>query len=81
MSISSATQFAAYGMGRAVHRFENAAQNIAKAPNQEMDGPEASGDIVTAFVETISAKHAFEANLSTFRTADEMMGKVLNLKA
>lgn len=76
MSISSATAYAAYGMSRAVHRFDNAAHNIAKAAD-----PKTNGDFVSEFVETISAKHAFEASLSTFRTADEMMGKLLNLKA
>jgi hypothetical protein len=61
------------GMQRQVARFERAAGSIAK-------GPEGGGDLIADTVEQIDAKAAFSANLSVIRTADEMLGTLINIK-
>ena len=61
------------GMQRQVARFERAAGSIAQAP-------EGGGDLVADTVEQIDAKAAFSANLSVIRTADEMLGTLINIK-
>ena len=61
------------GMERQVARFERAAERIAR-------GPEGDGDIVKDTVEQIDAKAAFSASLAVVRTADEMLGTLINIK-
>jgi flagellar basal body rod protein FlgG len=61
------------GMQRQVARFERAAGRIAQAPEGE-------GDLVGDTVDIIDAKATFSANLAVARTADEMLGTLINIK-
>lgn len=70
-----------YGMIQAIQRFEASAVRTARAnsaPGVESGVPPV--DPVHEIVETISAKHDFTANLSVFRTADEMTRRLLDIK-
>ena len=64
---------AAAGMAMQAERFERTAQRIAKLPGGE-------GDLVADTVEQIDAKQAFAANVAVARTADEMLGTLINIK-
>ncbi|MCC7266691.1 MAG: flagellar hook protein FlgE [Caulobacteraceae bacterium] len=66
----SAIATAHYGMMAAMRRFEASAQATARG-----------GDYVREAVEQISAKQAFKASAAVLRTADEMLGMVLDLKS
>jgi flagellar basal body rod protein FlgC len=57
------------GLASAVRRFDNASARIAQ-PGQS--------DPVGDRVEQLTAQHAFEANLTTIRTADEMLGTLID---
>ena len=57
------------GISNATSRFDRAASRIAQ--------PEPS-DLIGDRVEQITAQHAFEANLATIRTADDMVGTLIN---
>jgi flagellar hook protein FlgE len=67
---------AAAGLTRALGRFEASAVRTAQLadPNAEVDYAEEA-------VEQISAKHEVSANLAVIRTADEMLGELLDIKA
>jgi len=62
------------GMAAAVDRFDRASARVARAGTQ--DDPE--GDVIRDRVEQIADQHAFAANLATVRTADEMVGTLIN---
>ena len=62
------------GMAAAVDRFDRAAARVARAGTE--DAPE--GDVIRDRVEQIADQHAFAANLATVRTADEMVGTLIN---
>jgi flagellar hook protein FlgE len=64
---------AAAGMAMQAERFERTAQRIAQLPGGE-------GDLVADTVEQIDAQHAFSANVAVARTADEMLGTLINIK-
>lgn len=61
------------GMARASDRFDRAASRVAQASD-----PGADTDLVTDTVDQIEAKHAFAANVATIRTADEMVGTLID---
>lgn len=63
------------GLQAAASRFERSAERTAAW------SPASSVDPVQETVEQIGAKHAFSANLSVIRTADEMLGALLDLRA
>lgn len=65
-----ATAVANYGMMAAMRRLEASAQATVRG-----------GDYAQEVVEQISAKHAFKASAAVLRTADEMLGMVLDLKS
>lgn len=67
-SLSSAMS----GMADATSRFDGASARIAR--------PE-SGDVVRDRVEQIAAEHDFAANVATVRTADEMIGTLIDIVA
>ena len=67
-SLSSAMS----GMAAAAGRFDRASARIAQ-PDPE--------DVVGDRVDQITAQHAFEANVATVRTADEMIGSLINIVA
>jgi len=64
-SISSAMS----GMASAIGRFDRASARIAQ--------PEPA-DLIADRVEQMTAKHAFAANLTTIRTADDMLGTLID---
>jgi flagellar basal body rod protein FlgC len=66
---------ARYGLLAASNRFETAATRIASAPSDN------SVDLATQFVEVIQAKHAFSANLSVIRYAQDMWDSLLAIQA
>ncbi|MBW8733723.1 MAG: flagellar basal body rod protein [Asticcacaulis sp.] len=72
----SAMQIGAYGAMAASQRFDRSAQQTVNDI-----APEAKGDLVTDFVEQINARTAFEASISVIKTADDMVGQLLNIKA
>lgn len=61
-----------HGMSRALDRFDRASTRLAQS---------ASGDVVRDRVDQIAAQRTFEANLSTVRTADDMLGALLDITA
>jgi hypothetical protein len=63
-----------YGMQRQLARLEQSATRTAR-------GPAGGSDPVAEVVEQITAKHAFVANVATVRTADEMLGALLDIIA
>lgn len=69
------TAIAAAGMARATQRFEASAQRTANLAT-----PGSNVDVASEVVEHAQAKTAFSANLKVLKTADEMMGELLDLK-
>lgn len=61
-----------HGMSSAIDRFDRASMRLARS---------ASGDLARDRVDQISAQRTFEANLSTVRTADDMLGALLDITA
>jgi hypothetical protein len=74
MSISSIASIAQYGVQRPLSRFDKSAQNTVR--DASGDGGDLAGDAV----DQISSKLAVEANLKVMKTADDMMGRLLDLK-
>lgn len=71
--ITSLASTAAYGMKTAQVRFEKSAQKVAEnAP---------ATDLVSEFVDQLEARNAFAANMNVLKTADEITGRLLDLKA
>lgn len=69
-TISSISAQAAAGLHRATDRLGAAASSIAEA-----------GPGIAAAVETMQAKTDFKANAAVLRTANEMMGALLDITA
>ncbi len=70
MAIASA------GLQTSMQRFEQSAQRTAAAAS-----PFADVDMAEEAVEQISARAAFSANVQVIRTANQMMGQLLDLLA
>ena len=70
----SAINTATYGLLSANARFDRAAVQTVQDSSE-------GKDILTDFVEQKEARAAFEANISVVKTADAMMGQLLNIKA
>jgi flagellar basal body rod protein FlgG len=64
-----------YGMMAAMNRFDAAAQRTVRSAGGEF------GDLAQASLDSSEAKAALEANAAVVRTADEMLGAVLDLSA
>ncbi len=64
------------GLQAATARLDQAAQQISK-----MADPDSKVDLATETVNTIEAKIAFKANAGVLKTADDMMGSLLDIKA
>lgn len=73
----SALQIGTYGAMAASQRFDRQAQQTVQ--DTASDAP--TGDIVSDFVGQIDARTAFEASISVIKTADDMLGQLLNIKA
>ena len=63
------------GLASATSRFDRASERIARPQDP------ANGDRLGDRVEQITAQHAFAANLATIRTADDMVGTLINTVA
>ena len=70
MAIASA------GLQTSMQRFEQSAQRTA-----QLASPYADVDMAAEAVEQISARAAFSANVAVIRTANQMMGQLLDLLA
>jgi flagellar hook protein FlgE len=68
MAIASA------GLQTSMQRFEQSAQRTAAASS-----PYADVDLAQEVVEQVSARSAFSANVSVIRTANQMMGELLDM--
>lgn len=66
---------ARYGLMAASNRFEAAATQVAG-----MGGGDETIDPVAPMVDMIQAKHAFSANLTVIRFAQDMWDSLLNLQ-
>lgn len=64
------------GMTSAAQRFERSAVNTVQDT-----APGAAGDLVGDVVDQIEARTAFAANAGVVRTADDMMKKLLDIRA
>jgi flagellar hook protein FlgE len=60
------------GMAAAVGRFDQASARIARP---------AATDLIQDRADQITAQHAFSANLATIRTADDMIGTLIDTVA
>ncbi len=65
------------GMTSAVNRFEASANQTLRGFSPEG----ADQDQIQGVVGQVSAKQEFEANVKVAKTADEMMGTLLDMKA
>jgi len=63
------------GLVQAVRRFDASAQRTARAGAEG-----APVDLAEEAVEQIGAKHAFTANLSVLKTADDMIKQLLDIR-
>lgn len=61
-----------YGMSSALDRFDRASARVAQSP---------SGDLARDRVDQVTAERTFEANLSTVRTTDDLVGVLLDITA
>lgn len=66
---------AQYGMMAAAHQFAQSAGRVAQAGTGE------PVDLAQAVVDMANAKNALQANVAVMRTADEMLGVILNISA
>jgi flagellar hook protein FlgE len=64
------------GLMQALRLTEMRAQNIAR-----LGDTSAKVDVAQEIVGLMGAQHSFEANLKVLKTADEMIGALLDLKA
>jgi flagellar basal body rod protein FlgC len=65
---------ARYGLMAASQRFESAATQIANMRGDD------GGDVTGAVVDMVQAKHAFSANLTVIRFAQDMWDSLLKLQ-
>jgi flagellar basal body rod protein FlgC len=71
--VNSAVSSALGGIRTAQARFDASAQKVVQnAPTT---------DLVSEFVNQLEARNAFVANIAVLKTADEITGRVLDLKA
>jgi flagellar hook protein FlgE len=73
--IGAVSSIALSGLQTAATRFERSAERTTAW------SPASSVDLAKETVEQIEAKHAFSASLSVIRTADEMLGALLDVRA
>lgn len=69
----SAISIATAGIMSATQRFEKAAANTARNSTNGQD-------ILSDLVDQIDSRNAFKANISVIKTADEMLGSLLDIK-
>jgi flagellar basal body rod protein FlgC len=67
---------ASTGLDAAFQRFEQSAQRTARVAS-----PYADVDLAQEAVEQISARASFSANIAVMRTANQMLGQLLDILA
>jgi hypothetical protein len=65
---------ASNGLMAAANRFDRSATNMVRDIG-------AGNDILTDLVDEIESRNAFHASVNVVRAADDMMGRVLDIKA
>ncbi|RYG16657.1 MAG: flagellar hook protein FlgE [Caulobacteraceae bacterium] len=75
MGINSITSIAQAGIQGALGRFETSARRVAQSGD-----PAAGVELEQEVVSQLNAKQEVSANISVLRTADEMMGQLLDIK-
>jgi len=75
MMINALTTAAA-GLQSASQRFEKAAGNVVKAASGDVNSDQ--GDLPTAIVDSKQSELSFKANAAVFKTADKMLGSLLD---
>lgn len=65
---------ASNGLMAAASRFDRSATNLVRDIG-------AGNDILTDLVDEIESRNAFHASVNVVRAADDMMGRVLDIKA
>jgi flagellar basal body rod protein FlgC len=80
-----ALSIATGGIAASANRFEKSAQNVVRAsvPQTDKQGAEPATmaprpDLPTAVVETQVSALSFKANVAVFKTADKMIGTLLD---
>ncbi|GAA0525925.1 flagellar basal body rod protein FlgC [Rhizomicrobium palustre] len=71
------------GLRSASQRFENAAGNVVKAASPGTTdtsnaADQNTGDLATAIVDSNQSALSFKANAAVFKTADKMLGSLLD---
>lgn len=66
------------GIAAATDRFERAASTIARA-NTGLPGDD--GDLVSPLVDEVEASQSLKANVTVARTADQMLGTLIDVIA
>lgn len=72
---------AAYGLKTSANQFEKAAQKVIKATTPDSAAGAGANDLPAAVVDTQTSALSFEANTAVFKTADKMMGTLLDTLA
>lgn len=63
------------GLSTSAAQFQKAAENVVKATEK------GDGDLPTAIVDSKTSAVAYKANTAVFKTADKMMGSLLDMFA
>jgi flagellar hook-associated protein FlgK len=66
------------GLGRAQASFDRAAERIAQPISLTPENPQDQVSLSDEMVALINARHDYEANLQTVKTADQMQKKLLD---
>lgn len=81
----NALSAAASGLTAAANRFEKSAQNVVRASVPQTDEPDSANaeaafpqDLPAAIVDSKTSEISFRANVAVFKTADKMVGSLLD---
>jgi Domain of unknown function (DUF1078). len=77
--VINALSTAAAGLRASATRFDKSAADVVKAATPgSTNNTEEQGDLPTAIVESKENELSFKANAAVFKTADKMMGTLLD---
>lgn len=83
----NALSTAAAGLRTSANQFDKAAQRVVKATTPEAgetasaEGPASGDDLAAALVSSKMSELSFKANTAVFKTADKMIGSLLDTVA
>lgn len=69
------------GLNTALSGVISASQRFDASAIKTVKTIAAGGDVVSDFVEQIEARNAFEASVKVVKTTDEMIGRLLDIRA